>query len=69
MDDYQIMVDVTKSGDWDDIKVKDFIVSADSPKDAYTKGTEKAEKFLLDGYKDFYVWEITEEDIVTNNIN
>lgn len=69
MDDYLIMVDVTKSGNWDDIKVIDFIVSATDPEDAYTKGTKKAKNFLSNGYKDFYVWEITEEDVITDNIN
>jgi hypothetical protein len=57
---YQAMVDIPVDDDWENIDVVSYIVSGDTPEEARDNASIEAQK----EYDDFYVWEISEDDII-----
>lgn len=57
---YQIFIDVPQDENWEDIEVESTTVEAFNPNDAFMKATREAEE----KYEDFYVWEVTENDLI-----
>lgn len=55
---YQIFVDISNSGYWNDIQVLTLIEEAESCE----KARKKAKKRLSKIHKHFYVWEVTNND-------
>ncbi len=60
MKHYQVYIDVPTKGEWEDIEVEGMEVEAFNCNDAYMKATLMAQEL----YEDFYVWEVTEKDII-----
>lgn len=60
MKEYQVFIDVPYDEDWLELYVETLIVEAHNCNDAYDKAIKEAQKYHVD----FYVWEVTEEDII-----
>lgn len=60
MKKYQIFIDIPIDDDWEDIEVESIVVEAFNCNDAFMKATREAQEL----YEDFYVWEVTEDDIL-----
>ena len=58
--EYQVFIDVPQDEDWEEIEVESTTVEAFNCNDAYQTATREAQE----KYEDFYVWEITEDDII-----
>jgi hypothetical protein len=57
---YQAFVDIPVDNDWENIEVVDYIVSGNNPEEARDNAAKEAQK----EYDDFYVWEISDEDLI-----
>lgn len=62
MNKYQVYVDIPdEETGWEDPQVIDFIIEAKNPNKARELAAAETEKA---GYYDYYVWEVSNEDII-----
>ena len=60
MNTYQIFIDVAQDENWEEIDVESTTIEAFNCNDAYMRANEEAEE----KYEHFYVWEVSEEDVI-----
>ena len=60
MNKYQVFIDVALDGDWNNIDVESLEIEAKSPKEA----ADKASEIYMRKGLDFYVWEVSNDDII-----
>tara|TARA_R110000772_G_scaffold89822_2_gene185883 strand:- start:1422 stop:1598 length:177 start_codon:yes stop_codon:yes gene_type:complete len=58
MNTYQVFIDVAVDGDWNEIEVESLEIDAFNANDAFMKAQREY------SHEDFYVWEVTEDDII-----
>lgn len=60
MKKYKVFIDVAQTENWVNINVESMEVEAFNCNDAYMKANRHAQEL----YDNFYVWEVTEDDVI-----
>lgn len=60
MKKYQVFIDVPQDDEWQEISVESMEIEAFNCDDA----KQQAVRFAEEMYKDCYVWEVTEDDVI-----